>query len=146
MLRLFGGNRKNEGYLIICTVNNNDEAGDLKQNEWDGKINVIKKILKQNEQKIIENSGNTEKRVNEINVKVGQIKDEMNKQGDITHGKIEESQNKVEKDLTLMKEEINTVKEEVKALKQLTIDSNERLLESIKDLLKPDQSNQASFK
>ena len=108
VLRLFGGSRKRIGYLITCAVNNNDEEGD-KQNEWDGRINIIKKILKQNEQKIIESSAATERKVNEINMKVEQVKSEMNKQADVTHGKLEESQNKIEKELNLMKGEINSI-------------------------------------
>ena len=137
VLRLFGGRRKKRGYLITCVVDNNGEEGDFEPNEWDGKINIIKKILKQNEQKIIESSGATERKVNEINMKVEQVKDEMNKQADITHGKLEESQNKIERDL-------NSVKQEVEVLKKLMIDGNEKLLETIKSLLKLEQSNQLS--
>ena len=58
LLALLKRNRNtNQGHMIYCEIDYADRDEDSQGNEWEGRINLIKKSLKQNDQKMEELKG-----------------------------------------------------------------------------------------
>lgn len=115
--------RKTEekGFLMYCLPDRGDEDEEMQTNEWDGRINLIKKILKQNEQKVVEiiekKMDTTEKEIDIVQKKVDKIADEMDNKINMLEKKMEQ---------------------EISQVKLLVENNHQEMLRTIKQLLASD--------
>ena len=61
------------GYLIFCGGNQEEEEGEQQNAEWEGRINLIKKLLKSNDAKV----ERVDQRLNKVEGRISGLEDEL---------------------------------------------------------------------
>ena len=119
---------KGKGYLIYCGPEADDTEEDSAANEWNGRIMLIKKALKQNESRIQEVLKVNERSGEKMHIKMeekianleGKLETKMKEQGE----QMKEQNDQMKKQVDQMKEQIETMKKEL----------TDRLSEMLKEL------------
>lgn len=74
LMRMFSGRQPGQkGYLIFCGANQEEEEGDQQNAEWEGRINLIKKLLKANDAKV----ERVDQRLNKVEGRITTLEDEL---------------------------------------------------------------------
>ena len=113
-----GKETEGKGYLIYCEPEEADNEEDSANVEWEGRINVIKKTLKQTDQKVQSLTEKMDQKMGAMEQKIGTMEQEM-----------KASMNTVNQKMGAMEQKIGTMEQEMKASMNTM---NENLLEILK--------------
>ena len=123
------------GYLIFYEGDASGLDDDGDNNEWEGWVNVIKKALRQNDQKIEEMSSKQNEvssKQNEVSFKMNFIQNEMNSM----RNEMSSKQNEMSSKMNFIQSEMNFMRNEIKQMQQQMEEklakSHNEIMEAIK--------------
>ena len=123
-LRVVRRGKKTEGrgYLIYCEPEEADNEDDSANVEWEGRINVIKKTLKQTDQKV-------QLLTDKIDAKIGQKIGTMDQ-------KMEQKMGAMDQKMEAMEQKMGTMGQKMEAMEQSSNRMNQEIRESLAEILK----------
>ena len=127
------------GYLIFCEPGRDEEEEDPQNSEWEGRINVMKRILRQNEQKT---ATKIQSEVSTVRKEMKQLKDRVNSIEQKLSNEISFMQKKVEQEVGAVRKNISNVEETIQrnqkevlnTIKSLQQENLSKFVESISDI------------
>ena len=115
----------NQGHMIYCEPNEADRDEDSQGNEWEGRINLIKKTLRQNDQKVDELKGKIMSIEQNINK---EVKDRIDGMENRLNLKVSGTEHKVVK----LDEKITNLEDKFVSLESKIDKKHNEILEAIK--------------
>ena len=113
-MRIFKrGGVERKGYLIYCEPDVSELDENLESNEWDGRINLIKKALKQNDQKIDSSRDEMKEKMTSIEERLTLMEQQMRREMEAMDQKTSLMGKRMEEKLELVKQEMNTMGQEI---------------------------------
>ena len=138
-MRVFGREEAGtRGYLIFYEGDASGLDDEGENNEWEGWVNVIKKGLRQNDQKIDEMGS----KQNEVSFKMNFIQNEMSSMRNEMNSmrnelssrqnEVTSKQNEVSSKVNFIQSEMNSMRNEIKQMEEKLAKSHNQIMEAIK--------------
>ena len=109
-----GKRQVQKGYLIYCESEKGDLEDNLEGNEWEGRINLIKKTLKQNDQKVESARDEMLQKINVLDSSMAGILLKMKQDKDSIEEKINSMQKAIDSKMDNIGDVLKQVMEKLK--------------------------------